>query len=159
MAQTRARSLVAILVLLAFLTGTSPVSAPADAAAPPKQCAWATEYNRTLDELGENRALWRVGDVPDTGWGEASDAGAVVDALVPCRYVADVVRHEHMHLQQVRQFGSGRFAAFVLGADRIEIVADCASLLAGSRYTPYVDLAGGCSERDLRDARQLLLKR
>ncbi|OXM73100.1 MULTISPECIES: hypothetical protein [Amycolatopsis] len=147
---------MAALTTVALLLPPPPAASQTPGA---PRCTWATEYNRTLDELGEDRALWRVGDVPDTGWGEASDEGAVVDALVPCRYVADVVRHEHMHLQQVRQFGSGRFAAFVLGADRIEIVADCASLLAGSRYTPYVDSAGGCSERDLRDARQLLRER
>ena len=146
---------VVLAVLSLLLTAAAPAG-PSAAALPAPPCTWATEYNRTLDELGENRAQWRATDPPGGFWGTGGDDGAVVSPLIPCRYVADVVRHEHMHLQQVRQFGSLGFAQFVLGADRLEIVADCASMLAGSRYTPYVELAGGCTPRDLTDARQLL---
>lgn len=62
-----------------------------------------------------------------------------------------------MHLQQIRLYGPLETAAERLaidGRDRLEITADCASMLAGSKYTPYVKLACGCPDEDLDDARQ-----
>lgn len=108
--------------------------------------------------------LWTVDPVQPTvddqlAWAVTDDAGVTVWSGIPCSYVADVVRHEHMHLQQIREFGSMEIAAdrlMIDGHDRLEITADCASMLAGSTYIPYVDQAGGCSPRDLDDARKLV---
>jgi hypothetical protein len=80
-------------------------------------CDWATHYTRTLAKLT---------------WGVGGDDGATLNPAVPWAYVGDIVRNEHMHLQHVREFGSIGFAAFVLGADRIEITAECPSMLTGA---------------------------
>lgn len=148
-----------IALVVAFLAATVAALTPAEAVAAVPSCDWAQEYTRTLAELHEDTALWTVADLgAGNFWGLTSiDTGRVtVSTWTPCARVADVVHHEHMHVQQHRMFGTDHFAALVLGADRIEITADCGSLLLGSRYTPYVQLAGGCSARDLRDARQLI---
>jgi hypothetical protein len=65
-----------------------------------------------------------------------------------------------MHLQQLRKWGED-FGRGVLGADRMEIVADCGAWLLGSSYTPYrqelLDEFGvACTTRDLDDARELI---
>lgn len=84
----------------------------------------------------------------------------MVNPDVPCDSVASVVRHEWLHLQQVDMYGPG-LGALTLGRDRVEIVADCGSLLLGSTNSPYVpelldEPAVGCSEADFADARELI---
>lgn len=160
-----------VLVTTAFVASVAPPAfaqpavavppAPADRQA---SCSWLDEFVQTLGELGEENGLWTI-DPRQPSWrgqpmlAVTTDAGVVVWEGIPCEYVPDALRHEHMHLQQVREFGSMEIAAERLaidGRDRLEITADCASMLAGSTYTPYVAQAGGCSPRDLDDARQLL---
>jgi hypothetical protein len=157
-------------ILLAFVILLSIVALPGSADAAPS-CNWGEEYRSALASFGESPALWSISPTNPEIDGQpmsavTSDAGVVVSALVPCGYVRSVVTHEHMHLQQIRMFGTFERAGEVLAQDRqpggidaLEITADCASMLAGSKYTPYVDRAGGCSERDLLAARQLLRRR
>lgn len=158
---------LAALVTAAFTTVVTPLATAQTRPA----CVWIDEYTRTLADLHETGEGWTISPTYPTlngvkGWGVTTDDGVVVSQLVPCDTVGDVVRHEHMHEQQIREFGSIEFAAEILNqgrhpgqVDRLELTADCASMLAGSRYHPYVDQAGGCSDRDLRDARQLLFWR
>lgn len=147
--------------VIAALAGTVMVSTPAALADAP-DCSWPVEYTRTIAELHENPALFHVlpGAVVSEKVGSPAVGAADTDevsvaAETPCWKLSSVIRHEHMHLQQYRLWGGLNGARIVYG-DRLEIVADCASKLAGSRYTPYVDKAGGCAAQDLADARQLL---
>jgi hypothetical protein len=123
-------------------------------------CVWADELQDTLDELGEDPADWRLARSPDY-WGKAfPDGTVVVNPDVPCDSVSSVVRHEWMHLQQIRMYGTD-LGSMALGRNRVEIVADCGSMLLGSTNTPYVrdqlDAHGvGCTDADLADARELI---
>jgi hypothetical protein len=127
-------------------------------------CDWLDEFANTLSDLHEQDGTWTIDQAQPALDGEpmlavTTDAGVVVWEGIPCKSVADVVRHEHMHRQQIREFGSLEHAAEKLAIgdkDRLEITADCASMLAGSKYTPYVQREGGCTEQDLADARLIL---
>lgn len=118
-----------------------------------------TEYRTTIRELGEDPADWYAsgGDAIEEygGYTDFDERYAVVNVDEPCRVVTDIVCHEWMHLQQVRLHGDGDGVRRAYGG-RMEMVADCGSRLLGSAYTPYVDMARGCSPRDLADARKLI---
>lgn len=148
------------LVTTAF-AGLVMVSTPAALADAP-ECSWTGEYARTIAQLHENPALFHVlartqvsGQVGNPALGSADTDDVSIASDTPCRLVSSVLRHQHMHLQQYRLWG-GLDGARLVYHDRLEIVADCASMLAGSRYTPYVDKAGGSTAEDITDARSLL---
>lgn len=137
-------------------TGEPAVAMPV---AVPSGCDWNTEYYGTLASLGENDLrLWSIYDAGKGNWGNANDMGVNVSPEVPCNRVRDVIRHEHAHMLQLRAYGSLKAANWAVGG-RIEIVADCASKLLGSQYTPYVLKMGGCTDQDYRDARVLVPRR
>jgi hypothetical protein len=134
--------------------------ASAESAEAIEPCVWDDELHRTLDELGEDPADWRLARSPDY-WGKVfPDGTVVVNPDVPCDSVSSVVRHEWMHLQQLDMYGAD-LGSMALGRNRVEIVADCGSMLLGSTNTPYVrdqlDAHGvGCTDADLADARELI---
>lgn len=140
--------------------------AVADApAGPVAACVWSDELHDTIRDLGSDPARWSVvphDEVPH-GYGayvDYSRGSVVVGDGLPCDTVADVVRHEWMHVQQVRMHGGADGIRRALG-DRDEIVADCGSWILGSSYTPYRDRARAdrgvaCTSRDIADALELI---
>lgn len=123
-------------------------------------CVWDDELTRTLAELGEHPGNWTITDLDGGYLGRArlDEDRALIDRDTPCDYVSSVVKHEWMHLQQGRKFGGKRaaYAAYGGSADRLELVADCGSMLLGARHTPFVDDQGGCSDADRAAARALI---
>jgi hypothetical protein len=121
---------------------------------------------RTLAQLGENPASWEQRKLaPNIGGNIDLDSGrGYVNTATPCELVGDVVRHEWMHLQQLRMHGGSWEAAAQYYGSYVELVADCGSMLLGSAYTPNVRAAAaergrgrsGCSPYDLGDAHALI---
>lgn len=159
------RVLVVAGLVAALLTATAVLLSPAPVsvavAATPAPCVWDDELQRTLDELGEDPRDWVLVRADDGAAGKAYTTGmAAVDPEIGCEYVASVVYHEWMHLQQLRVYGDD-FGRTELGTSRMEIVADCGAWLLGSTYTPYrqelLNEHGiGCTGVDLADARELI---
>lgn len=86
----------------------------------------------------------------------------MISPQAPCEIVADIVRHEWMHLQQRRHHGSPR--AYYGEQERVERIADCGSKLLGSTWTPYLDpehyaYIGECGVADLVEAMVLIGRR
>ena len=130
------------------------------------QCVWLDEFNDTIHQLGSNRAVWDIvepAELPDPRYAAYTEFGhgtVKVRADQRCEDVSDIVRHEWMHIQQVRMHGGGSEIRQAYG-DRVEIVADCGSWLLGSDYTPYRDKARAdtgtaCTPQDISDARELI---
>jgi hypothetical protein len=158
-------------LLLSALTVIFPPASPSRADQPAPACVWHDEFERTIRELGDEAAEWTVTDGPimrheawgnEAAWGlvTRADGKAYINPAVPCRNVADVVRHEWMHRQQHRMYGPDH-GDLELGASRVELVADCGSKLLGSTNTPYLQqrLAEDgvdCTAADLADARELI---
>lgn len=157
---TRALVISVLTGLLVLFTTSASQAEPRPL---PTPCNWRTEYERTIYELGDDPSNWfLLGGEPMRdpkrgiyfGMVFHEDGSAAVNPATPCRLVADVVRHEWMHLQQWRMYGPD-FGAVMLGKRRLELVADCGSMLLGSKYTPYLQQET-CTQRDLRDARRLI---
>ena len=134
---------------------------PALRSAPtPAPCAWDDQLQDTLTRLGEDPKDWTVTNIKGgyAGWTDLDMLRVHLDRDDPCTWLPSVVTHEWMHLQQGRMFG-GKQATYAAygGAARLELVADCGSMLLGSEHTPYIDkTAGGCSASDLAAARDLI---
>ncbi|MEV6646070.1 hypothetical protein [Amycolatopsis sp. NPDC051371] len=113
--------------------------APARAAAAPS-CDRGTLVDARLAELGRFGVEWRVGPTRPDAWGVTlPDEGVTVSEVVPCKpaLILSIVNHEWMHTQQMRAYPDRRLRSRVYGR-YVETVADCGSLLLGSRYTPYL---------------------
>ncbi|GAA1231739.1 hypothetical protein GCM10009676_13490 [Prauserella halophila] len=88
---------------------------------PPAECVWNDELADAIRELVSNPARWSVvpaDEIPTncSGYVEYDNGNVSIDEDQPCDRVADIVRHEWTHAQQVRLLGG-----------RVEIVADCGS--------------------------------
>lgn len=149
---------IALLVVGGFLAVVRLDRAPATATA----CSPAAVMSARLDQLGRSRYTWTISTTPlldDFRGRTYFDRREVLIApKVTCDYMTSVVNHEWAHVQQDRRYPGHAEEAF--GA-KLEIVADCASMLLGSTYTPYIDrqrheTGGGCSEYELQSAQQLI---
>lgn len=149
-------------LVLAALPGRA--AAPTGDTSAGGRCVWHEEYLHTIRDLGSNPTRWSVvpgAEIDPYGGYVEYDHGRVrIADDLPCGVVADVVRHEWMHVQQVRLHG-GREGIRRAFGDRDEIVADCGSQLLGSSYTPYIDRAVerrgvACTSRDIADALALI---
>lgn len=138
------------LVLAVLLPGPRdntppPVRVAADVA--PASCDWQHEYHRTLTQLGESVSDWRVTQLALGRGGQTlmDQAHAEVDPDVACVDVSSIVKHEWVHLQQVRVYGSyPAVMAYYGSIDRMELAADCGARLLGATYTTYLDRVGDC---------------
>ncbi|WIY05479.1 hypothetical protein QRX60_17110 [Amycolatopsis mongoliensis] len=139
--------------------------APAHAAAAPS-CDRAALVDTRLAQLGRFGVEWRVGPTRPDAWGVARpDEGVTVSEVVPCNpaLILSIVNHEWMHTQQQRAYPDSRLRSRAYGRN-VETVADCGSLLLGSRYTPYLDARAretcravvGCTAFEDGAARRLL---
>lgn len=151
-------------LVLVFLAGDQPARPASAAPAPAAPCAWHTQLDATLAELGERPADWTVTDIAG-GYAGRSDLDRLrsyVDRDVPCSWVDSVVRHEHMHLQQGRMLGGLDATLAEYGSmARLEFVADCGSEMLGAAHTPYVDKreargGPGCTPADQTEAQALI---
>ncbi|GAA5111357.1 hypothetical protein [Haloechinothrix salitolerans] len=134
--------------------------------AKPQDCDWQREYTGTIAALGADPARFRVSE--DTrlyGRVRFDERLALINPTTPCRFVADTVRHEWMHLQQARAYGDADGVRDRYGTrDHTERVADCGARILGSTTTPYVDAdfahtamyVGPCRPTDIREARHLI---
>jgi hypothetical protein len=156
---------VALAVVLAALAGLLVGFAPAHAAAAPS-CDRAALVDARLAQLGRFGVEWRVGPTRPDAWGVTlPDDGVTVSALVPCNpdLIVSIVNHEWMHTHQMRAYPDRRSRSHAYGR-YVETVADCGSLLLGSRYTPYLDARAretcravvGCTAFEYGAAWQLL---
>jgi hypothetical protein len=145
------------LVLLGLL-----VAQPAHASAPVlPPCDWDRELLTALAVLGEHPSDWTVTldtDGPGAAWTNLEARTVTIRRDQPCRLIASMVNHEHMHLQQSRLYGVTEVRAlYTADPLRMEFLADCGSMLLGSTYTPY--LAGHhheCTAVELAEVRRLI---
>ncbi|WP_158882174.1 hypothetical protein [Amycolatopsis anabasis] len=159
------------LVAGAFLVLAPTSPAPAEPAtaepapAEPASCEPAAELDRRLGELGRNGYAWVIASQPLPGnlYGVTSiDARTVrIASNVPCELIPSVVNHEWAHTQQGYRYGTEIRTRRAFGSDAMERVADCASWLLGSTYTPYLTrdrkLTGQwCTGYELASARDLI---
>ena len=149
------RVLVILGLVLVVLQAPAhpPVGTSGPAAAAIPVCDWNLKFHGTLTELGEDEADWRITQLPVGRGGQAlMDQGrAEVDPDVDCRDVSSLVKHEWVHLQQARVYGSQLAAtAFYGSSEQLEVAADCGALRLGAEYTPY--LGQPCSEGLSRNA-------
>lgn len=152
-------------VLLAALTVFAlPLTSAAGASAPGATCDMREEMVRTVHELGDDLHDWRTSRATHGYWGFVPfDQGyARIHPEMPCEHVADTVRHEWLHLQQVRLYGD-RDAVYARYGSRphFERVASCGALLLGSRRLSYLDPehpmhSGPCSLLDIFEAVKLI---
>ncbi|MQA62289.1 MAG: hypothetical protein GEU86_12485 [Actinophytocola sp.] len=105
--------------------------------------------------------MWSIEEIDDdrNPFGKAKDGLVVISPQAPCEMVADIARHEWMHLQQRRHHDSPK--AYYGGQERVELIADCGSMLLGSTVTPYLDperhaYIGQCQPGDYAEARRLI---
>lgn len=156
---------LALAIVLAAAASVLVGLAPAHAAAAPS-CDRAALVDARLAQLGRFGVEWRVGPTRPDAWGVASqDDGVTISELVPCNVplILSVVNHEWMHAQQMRAYPDRRLRSRAYGRHS-ETVADCGSLLLGSRYTPYLDERAretcravvGCTAFEYGAARRLL---
>ena len=157
------KKIVTVLALAATMV-TCPVAASATPTVP--TCDIAGYLATELPKLGENPANWTIIQL-DLGpgfVGEASlDYKTPVAQISPtvathCDRLPSAVMHEHLHLEQARFFAPNDAVKAYRG--NVEIVADCASLYAGSTYHPYVDRApaGTCSTPNIDGPARGLLR-
>lgn len=109
--------------------------------APPKPSApstpavdpWDVVYARMAAQLP---ARWTIAD--RGSWGAVSlNTGTVYIARrTPVQHLADVMRHEWIHVQQWRVYGSAARAALAPFGG-IEVMADCGAIQLGARWTNY----------------------
>lgn len=143
MAADRAARRLADAVVLA---SAALVLAAGTAAAPPLDtaaCDWDREYRQAIVFLGESQSDWTVTQLPAGRGGQAlmEQRRAEVDPDVECRDVSSVVKHEWVHLQQARLYGSHQAALDAYqdpSGDVLEFVADCTAWRLGATYTPYL---------------------
>lgn len=163
MTTTRRIALLALLSGLVF-GALALLSTPAVAAK--STCNWGTEYHRTVAEMREDPTRWTItpGLITDeSAYAETNSNGEVtIDPATPCKYVASVVRHEHMHMLQFGRYGLA--AGDHYPGEEIERVADCGSLLLGSTRVFYVGIGDStlasdgdtCTEDELGKAQDLI---
>jgi hypothetical protein len=122
-------------------------------------CDWAYEFDSALAQVGEHRKNWTLVDLTEN-YALADTAALTVEfnPEVPCDRVSSIVRHEWMHLQQARHYGSydAMLTAYAGDASLIELVADCGSQLLGSIYLPYLSQGWECTAWALGSARILI---
>lgn len=113
-------------------------------------CDLNAELAALLPGLGENIQNWHFGMPPRDTAQATTYLGSMRVVIRPdteCTDLGDLVRHEHMHLEQSRMDAVG---------DDFELVADCASQLIGSESVPYVTAAGGCDSTVAAKAAELV---
>jgi len=149
---------LAIIVIAVLLFGLT-ISEPVHAIPTPKACM--TEVLARAAQLGINGWLW----IEDNE--HKIDAAAFVDPathsvhisdFVSCELAVSVANHEWAHTRQMDTYGERTTAAY---GDELEIIADCASMLLESTYTPYIARKKtkecfGCTQLQLISARNLL---
>jgi hypothetical protein len=131
---------------------------------PGEACDWDAEMRDTIHAVGEDPGDWFVqsGSGMNARYAVAhlDTDTATLNAAMPCEIVADTVRHEWVHLQQGRLYGSWEETKTAMGShERAELAADCGSMLLGSVYLPYVAGAGGsgsCTPTLLAEAQRLI---
>ncbi|MEC3975067.1 hypothetical protein [Amycolatopsis sp. H20-H5] len=160
--------IIVAFVLVAGLLAVVRVDRSPVASAAEPVCDAAVVMADRLDALGRNAYSWVIvpGILPGPAWGLTgypTDRTVSISSEVPCEQMSSVVNHEWAHTQQIRKYSvPGRAVNAFGGLDEFEIAADCASLLLGSRLTPYLDRRkiatgqAGCSEIELLAARQLV---
>lgn len=153
----RAAVTAGLMLLLGFHAPqdhpTEPLHQPAHMVAP--ACDWDTEYHETLAELGEDEAAWRVAPlVPGRGGQTWMDERRVdIAPTVGCADVSSIIRHELVHLQQVRVYGSHQAVLAYYGSDeQLELAADCGALFLGATYSPYLGASPRCPAGLVRNA-------
>lgn len=100
---------------------------------------------------------FRIGDTPNA-MALTYDDEVVVSRETPCDIdlITSIVNHEWVHTKQYQVFGTHYAMKKVYGAKGVEKIADCGSLLLGSRDTPYIDQYGPCTDDELMVARDLI---
>lgn len=128
-------ALATALTLVALALISPAVSDAPDAST--DGCAWDDQWTRALSDLDEDPKHWTVRHIPNLS-GTIDDRYdppvGIVDPTIECELVDSVIRHEWMHLQQVRKYGD-----VPAWGDHEEIVADCGSWILGADATPYRD--------------------
>lgn len=152
------RSVMAAGALLAALGLLTPAQANAPAPVP---CDPYAEMTRTVAEIGADLDVYRIAPIDDARrpWGQARNGRVTISPDAPCELVADITRHEWLHVLQRRAYGPPR--DHYGHQHHVERIADCGSRLLGSEFTPYLDTEndaylGECSDADMDEARVLI---
>lgn len=161
---TRTRLLTRSVMAAGALLAALGLITPAQAQAPAPACHYGTELTRTVAELGDTVDSFHVTGFTNGYYGfvRFSEGYARLHPGMPCTSVADTVRHEWMHLQQVRHHGD-RDAVYAHYGERkhFERVAACGQILLGSDDASYLDpehplYSGPCTDADIDEAWTLI---
>lgn len=130
-------------------------------------CVWDNELRNTIAAIGADPDLFVVTAEHVDAYGVVLfDEGiARIDPTTPCRFVADTVRHEWLHVLQAQRYGD-KAGVYERYGDKatFEKVAECGARMLGSATTPRIDddyadtplYVGPCTDADMGEARELI---
>jgi hypothetical protein len=159
---------ITLLVAAGFLTvvrAHPPATATPSAVA---TCDPAAVMNHRLDELGRDGYTWTIKPSPlddeyHLGLTGFDEPIVIISDKVTCDLMTTVVNHEWLHVQQAHTY-PGHVDEAYGGRAEVELIADCGSMLLGSRYTPYITRHRqntgdrGCTDYELASAQSLIGK-